>query len=131
MTNRITIPDIRAIVEPLLGTSYKEYDCWDLTRTLYQQGFGAELARDTQLSAQQFQEVWFRGDARNLALVLQPWDLVITDASAVPGVSTGVGVAVDAQRFVHARQSSTGVALSRVRTWTPRILQIARWRELV
>jgi cell wall-associated NlpC family hydrolase len=131
MRDTYTIPDIQPLVDALLGTSYKEYDCWDLARTLYQQGFGTELARDTQLSAQQFQEIWFRGDTRNLALVLQPWDLVITDASAVPGVSTGVGVAVDAQRFGHARQSSTGVALSRVRTWTPRILQIARWRELV
>jgi cell wall-associated NlpC family hydrolase len=125
------IPDLRTLIDPFLGMEYAKMDCWDFVRTLYQQGFGTAFARDTQLSAQQFQEVWFRGDARNLALVLQPWDLVITDASAVPGVSTGVGVAVDAQRFVHARQSSTGVALSRVRTWTPRILQIARWRELV
>lgn len=126
-----TIPDIRTLVEPLIGTPYASYDCWDLVRHLYQQGFGFGLVRDTQVSAQHFQEVWFRGDAADLVTIVQPWDLVITIPHDDLPVSNGVGVAVDHQMFVHASQRETGVVLGRLRTWKPRILQLARFRELM
>jgi|GEM_PF-1335464 len=125
-----TIPDIHALVTPLLGTPYAEMDCWDLVRLLFKQGFGLDLARDTERAATAFQEVWYRGDTDPLPLV-QPWDLVIiANHDALP-VSDHVGVVVDTQQFVHARLSETGVALGRLRTWKPRLLQLARYRELV
>jgi cell wall-associated NlpC family hydrolase len=131
MRDTSTIPDIQPLVDAMLGTSYKEYDCWDLVRTLYQQGFGIGLARDTQLSAQQFQELWFRGDTTDVLTLVQPWDLVILANHEDLPISDHVGVVLDAQRFVHASPAVTGVALARLRTWKPRLLQLARLRELV
>jgi hypothetical protein len=77
-----------------------------------------------------FQEVWYRGDAADPLVIAQPWDLVIMDEHDLLPVSTHVGVIVDAQRFVHARNSESGAALGRLRTWKPRVLQLARYREL-
>jgi hypothetical protein len=127
----VYIPDIRALVEPLLGTPYAAYDCWDLARHLYEQGFGTALARDTQESAQQFQELWYRGDATDFLTLVQPWDLIVTATHEALPVGDGVGVAVDASKFVYASRHDTGVVLGRLRSWRPRILQIARLRELL
>ena len=124
-----TIPDIYALVTPLLGTPYTEMDCWDLVRHLYREGFGLDLVRDTERAATAFQEVWYRGGTDPLTLV-QPWDLVIIANNDALPISDHVGVAVDCQQFVHARLSETGVALARLRTWKPRLLQLARYREL-
>ena len=130
-TASMTLPDIHALVDALLGTPYATYDCWDLARHLYEQGFGAALPRDTQISAQQFQEVWYRGAATDLLTLVHPWDLIVTATAADLPVSDGVGVAVDAQRFVYASRTTTGVQLGRLRTWRPRILQLARLRVLL
>lgn len=128
-THERTLPDLAPLVEPLLGTSYEAYDCWNLVRHLYQQGFGLDLSRQTEQAASLFQEVWYRGDAADPLQVVQPWDLVIiANDEAVP-VSDHVGIALDAQRFVHARREVTGVALARLRTWKPRLVQLARYRE--
>jgi cell wall-associated NlpC family hydrolase len=90
-----------------------------------------ELVRDAQLSAQRFQEVWFRGDRADPLTMVQPWDLVILANDEALPVSDHVGIALDQQRFVHARPAETGVALGRLRTWKSRLLQLARLRELV
>jgi cell wall-associated NlpC family hydrolase len=130
MTSRITIPDITEIVTPLLGESYERWDCWNFVRHLYLQGFGFDLERATESSAQRFQEVWYRGGSDPLAVV-QPWDLALfTNRDELP-IGDHVGIIVDQQTFVHARQSETGVALGRVRTWKPRLIQVARLRELL
>jgi cell wall-associated NlpC family hydrolase len=131
MRDTSTIPDIQPLVDAMLGTPYEKYDCWDVVRTLYQQGFGTALTRDTQLSAQQFQEMWFRGDADDVLTLIQPWDLVIIANNEDLPISDHVGVALDHQRFVHARPAATGVAVGRLRTWKPRLLQLARLRELM
>jgi cell wall-associated NlpC family hydrolase len=130
MTNRITIPDIAEMVTPLLGEPYEKWDCWDLVRHLYLQGFGFDLARATDSSAQRFQEVWYRGNDDPLTVV-QPWDLALfTNSDELP-IGEHVGIIVNQQTFVHARQSETGVALGRVRTWKPRLIQVSRLRELL
>lgn len=130
MPHSMTMPDIQPLVDALLGEPYTKYDCWDLVRHLYLQGFGTELVRDTQLSAQRFQEVWFRGQGDPLTVV-QPWDLVIIANHEDLPVSDHVGIAVTSQQFVHARPAETGVAIGRLRTWKPRLLQLARLRELL
>lgn len=129
--SQVSIPDLAALVEPLLGTAYSHYDCWDLVRELYQQGFGLDLARDTERAAVAFQEVWYRGNAADPRAVIEPWDLVIMDEHDLLPVSSHVGVALDSQQFVHARRSKTGVALERLLKWQPRLLQVARYRELL
>lgn len=127
----LVAPDLCNLVEPLLGAAYADYDCWDLVRHLYQQGFGLDLARDTERAAIAFQEVWYRDNSADPLTVIQPWDLVIMDEHDLLPVGSHVGVALDGQQFVHARRSETGVALGRLRTWKPRLLQVARYRELL
>lgn len=126
-----TIPDIQAITQLLLGAAYDAYDCWDLVRHMYCEGFGLDLVRDAERAAVAFQEMWYRGDDIDPLTLIQPWDLVIIANNTVLPVSDHVGVALDAQQFVHARPSETGVALARLRTWKSRLLQIARLRELL
>jgi cell wall-associated NlpC family hydrolase len=131
MSNRITIPDIHVLVDPLLGAPYATMDCWNLVRYLYREGFGLDLVRDAERAAVAFQELWYRGDARDPLTGIAPWDLlVIANTTAVP-ISDHVGIALDAQQFVHARAAETGVALARLRTWKSRLLQVARLRELL
>lgn len=126
-----TIPDIAALADTFLGQPYSQGDCWDFVRQLFVQGFGLDLARDTEQAATVFQEVWYRGDAADPLTLAQPWDLVIIANHAALPVSDHVGVALDQQRFVHARRSDTGVAVARLRPWQSRLLQLARLRELL
>ena len=127
----VTIPDIRALVDPLLGAPYARWDCWNLVRFLFHEGFGLDLARDTERAAVAFQEIWYHEDGTDFQPLVQPWDLIILTNDASFFISGHVGVAVDQQLFVHARDSETGVALGRLRTWKPYILQLARYRELL
>lgn len=126
-----TIPNITEIVTPLLGLPYAEMDCWNLVRHLYQQGFGIDLARQGEASAQRFQEVWSQRDATDPLPIAQPWDLVVSVQDLELPVSRHVGVVVDGRTFVHARESATGVAMGRLRTWKPYLFQLARLRELL
>jgi cell wall-associated NlpC family hydrolase len=131
MRDPAILPDIDTLATPLLGESYEKWDCWDLVRHLYREGFSFDLVRDAEKAATAFQELWYQGDARDVLLLVQPWDLVIIANDAALPVSDHVGIVVDSQRFIHARRSETGVALGRLRTWKPRILQLARYRELL
>jgi cell wall-associated NlpC family hydrolase len=130
MSKSTAMPDITALVTPLLGASYEIWDCWDLVRHLYLQGFGFDLERATESSAQRFQEVWYRGGSDPLAVV-QPWDLALFTHSDELPVGDHVGIVVDPQTFVHARRSETGVAMGRLRTWKARLIQVSRLRELL
>lgn len=127
----ITIPDIGTLVEPLLGAAYDQYDCWDLVRHLYREGFALDLVRDAERAATAFQELWYRGDATDVLTLMQPWDLLVIANQTTLPISDHVGIALDAQRFVHARRSESGVAIARIRTWHARLLQVARLRELL
>jgi cell wall-associated NlpC family hydrolase len=127
----MTIPDINSLVDPLLGAAYADMDCWDVARHLYREGFGLDLARDTERAAVAFQELWYRSDERDPLTCIAPWDLIVIANNAALPVGDHVGVAVDAHQFVHARVSKTGVAVDRLRTWKTRLLQVARLRELL
>jgi cell wall-associated NlpC family hydrolase len=131
MPNSITMPDIHALVDPLLGKAYAEYDCWNLVRHLYREGFGLDLVRDAERAAVAFQELWYRGDDRDPLTCIEPWDLLIIANNPTMPISDHVGIAVDTQQFVHARVAETGVAVARLRTWKSRLLQVARLRELL
>jgi hypothetical protein len=107
-------------------------DCFDLVRHLYLQGFGLNLAREGSTAAQAFQEVWYWQQAADPLLVAQTWDLVLfVEDVTWPMADHHMGIMVDARAFVHARRSETGVALGRLRTWKPKLFQIARLRELL
>lgn len=129
---RVTVPDLAELVVPLLGSPYSERNCRGLVEHLFYEGFGLDISKEsgTDLNIA-FQEIWFRGNGTDPLPLAQPWDLVIMDEHDLLPVGTHVGIVVDSQHFVHARTSETGVALGRLRTWKPRLLQMARYRELL
>lgn len=121
-------PNLNAIVDDLLGTQYEGQSCWQLFYTLYERGFGLDLAHDPTLLNTHFQQVWFQGDPRSPLSLVQPWDCLVFSAKGF--VSDHCGVVVDEMFFVdtHERQ---GVRRRRLRDWEPKLLQIARLRELL
>ncbi len=123
-------PNIRTIVEEVLGSPYSQWDCWALVRHLLMQGFGLDIAKQPNQAALLMQEVWFRGDLRDPLTLTQPWDLYITCEREDRPWSTHVGLIVDDRTFVHARIADTGVAIERMRRWRPKLLQVARLRHL-
>ena len=139
-----TVPDIRALVDPLLGQSYEAWDtvmepelqgphrpeaCWLLVRHLFLAGFGLDLARDPAQASQAFTEVWFRDSSHGQAFpALQPWDAYILAARR--GVADHLGLVVDGTYFVHIRKR-TGICLESLTRWQPRVLQVARLHQLM
>jgi hypothetical protein len=122
-----SIPDLRALVTPILGASYEQYNCYRLLKHLISTGFGLTLDDDPQRAAQAIVEVWYRGDTREPLALMQPWDCAIL-ACRGP-LSDHVGLVVDTQYFVHTRRR-TGVCLEKVQRWQSKLLQIARLRIL-
>lgn len=131
MNQTTRIPNIRVLVDELLGTSYETFDCWALVRHLLIQGFGLDIAAEPNQAALLMQEVWFRGDGRDPLVLTQPWDLYITCERDDRPWSTHVGLVIDERTFVHARTAATGVAIERMKRWRPKLLQLARLRHLV
>jgi hypothetical protein len=132
MAKRMTIPDLQPLIEPLLGTAYADMQCRTLVEHLFFAGFGVDLRSASGVDLNQhFQELWFWGDPRDPLALWEPWDLVLfTNDVALP-VSEHTGVVLDARHFVHARPAQTGVALGRLRSWRTRLVQLARYRELL
>lgn len=131
MSATVRLPNLAALVEPILGTPYAEANCWNLVRLLIREGFDLDLAAQTEDAAREVVELWYRGDEADPLTLLQPWDLlIIANHDALP-VSDHVGLVVDDERFVHARNSVTGVAMERIRKWRSRLLQVARLRRLL
>lgn len=127
MVDASTIPDLRALVTPLLGAPYAQWPCYALGRHLFQAGWGVTLDEDPQRAARAIVEVWYRGDARDPLPLVQPWDFYILARHGV--LSDHVGLVVDTQYFVHTRRR-TGVCLELLRRWEPKLLQLARLRIL-
>jgi hypothetical protein len=124
------VPDLTALVQPLLGTPYQEGYCWQLARDLIAQGFGIAMDENPVAANTHLCELWYLGDTRDPLRLVRPWDLwIVCEKRALP-ISTHVGVVVDAQTFVHARQQTSGVAIDRLRLFRPKLLQIARLRRL-
>lgn len=121
-------PNLHALVDPLLGTPYAECDCWRLLHTLYQQGFGLDLANDPSLLSSQFQELWFQGDARCPLALVQPWDCLVLSIKGLVG--DHCGLVLDEALFVHPRKRA-GVVKEPIRRWQEKLLQVVRPRELL
>jgi hypothetical protein len=131
MNQPLRIPNIRELIDEVLGAPYSQWDCWELTRHLLMQGFGLDIAQEPSHAANLMTEVWYRGDSRDPLSLTQPWDLYITYEREDRPWSTHVGLVVDDYTFVHARTAATGVALDRLRRWQPKLLQLGRLRQLI
>ena len=140
MTSR-PLPNIRRIVEPLIGLPYEHFQlpgptsagmsaaanaCWGLVRFLYKEGFGFDLATDTTSAAERFAEVWYRGEDRDPWLLLQPWDAMVLATRGA--LSDHVGLIVEPTLMVHVRKR-VGVCVEPIQRWKPKLVQIVRVRS--
>ena len=123
-----TLPDLAAIVAPLLGEPYATWNCFRLVKHLIYEGYGVTLDDEPQHAARSILEVWYRGDGADPLSLVQPWDAAIF-ACRGP-FSDHLGLMVDAQYFVHTRPR-TGVCLEPLRRLEKRLLQLARLRILL
>jgi cell wall-associated NlpC family hydrolase len=123
-----TFPPLHDLIAPILGAPYAQYECWGLAAYLFKQGWGIDLAQDSESLTREFVEVWFRGEAPPLELVLQPWDCLVLSVHGLVG--DHCGIVLDAQTFVHTRRTA-GVTIDRLLRWQPKIVQVARLRRLV
>lgn len=124
------VPPIKEIVDPILGASYDEYNCWGLVRYILKVGFDLDIVSNPTHAAEQVCEVWVRGDPRDPLMLLQPWDWLIFITRARALVTNHVGLVIDPTQMVHTRQR-TGVCLEPTRRWMPKLFQIARLRILL
>lgn len=123
-----TWPNLAALVEPLLGAPYAEYDCLKFMHRLLREGFDLDVPPEPGPIAAQFVEVWARGDARNPLMLVQPWDGVVLTIKGLVG--DHVGLVLNETQFVHTRLK-TGVVLEPLPRWHRRFLQVVRLRCLV
>lgn len=121
------MPDIAAIIDPLIGMPYAQMNCWQLVRTLYRQGWGDDLDDHPAQAWRHVEELWWQEDPEDPLALIQPWDLLVLRGLGM--ASQHVGVAIDALTFIHTRQR-VGVCLEPMRRWAPRLLQLARLRRL-
>lgn len=120
-------PPLEALVQELLGAPYSpERDCWWVVRYLFEAGRGVHLDAQADLNALVMQEVWFRGDARPLSAVVQPWDALVINAAGP--LADHAGIILDSEYFVHSRKA-IGVCRERWQKWHKRILQVVRVHE--
>jgi cell wall-associated NlpC family hydrolase len=126
------LPDIAALVDPLLGASYEQYNCWHLVRHLFKAGWDIDFDADPAHALAQAGEIWFQGDPTDPLTLTQPWDVIVMRTKGI--ASSHVGIVVDTQYFVHTRKS-IGVSLEPLKAWAPprstRLLQIARLKRLL
>lgn len=125
------LPDLAAIVEPLLGLSYEEYNCWNLVRYLFKAGWAIDFDADPGNALAQVKEVWFQGDSTDPVQLTQCWDVWVMRTKGM--ASSHVGVVCDPVHFIHTRKA-LGVCLEPLRLWSPprstRLMQIARLKRL-
>lgn len=137
MNHTKDLPDIQALVAPMLGLPYEHFQlpgppaaanaCWGLCRELFRLGFGFDLATDATSAAERFAEVWYRGDARDPFTILQPWDGLVLATRGL--LSDHVGLIVEPTLMVHVRRR-VGVCVEPIRRWKPKLVQIVRLRSL-
>jgi hypothetical protein len=125
--NTTDLPDLGAIVDPLLGLPYEQFDCWRLCRHLYREGWGEDLDDDPVQAWKHIQEMWWQDDVADPCAVSQPWDVWILRGRGMASHHTAI--VVNQTYFVHTRKR-IGVCLEPMVRWKPRLLQIARLRRL-
>lgn len=121
-------PPLMPLVEPILGAPYARFRCWDLAAYLLKQGWDIDLSQEDTTLNSQVAQVWFRGDARPLPQLLQPWDFLVLTAESLVG--DHCAVVCDPVTIVHTRRTA-GVVTDRLRPWIPKVLQVARLRRLL
>lgn len=124
----LAMPDLAALVDPLLGLPYAEVNCWELLRKLYSEAWQIDFDSDPMVAVQQVQEIWWQSSTDDPFTLVQPWDVLIFRALGF--ASQHVGVVVNQEQFCHTRQRN-GVCLEYLRRWRPRLLQMARLRRLL
>lgn len=126
-----TMPDIAAIIEPHLGLAYEQFNCWNLVRFLFKQGWDIDFDQDPAFAMAQLEEIWFIGQDTDPRTILQPWDGLVFRNRGL--ASQHVGVVVDARKMAHADRN-LGLCLVELTDWLPprssRLLQIARLKRL-
>ena len=130
-----SLPDIRSLVEPLIGLPYEHFvsgdrsnspdACWQLVRYLLKKGFGFDLATDATSAAERFAEVWYRGSMEDPWEVLRPWDGLVLATRGL--LSDHVGLIVEPTLMVHVRRR-VGVCVEPIMRWKPKLVQIVRLR---
>jgi cell wall-associated NlpC family hydrolase len=123
----VILPDLAALIDPLLGLPYTQVDCWHLLRKVYGEGLGIDFDADPAAAIQHVQEIWFTGDALDPLALLQPWDVLILKTRGV--ASSHVGIVVNSMQFVHTGPR-TGVCIAPIQRWKHYLLQLARLRQL-
>jgi hypothetical protein len=123
-----TLPDLAAIVDPLLGLPYEQFNCWQLCRHLYREGWGEELDEQPALAWKHVEEIWWQEDAPDPLALTQPWDLWILRGLGMS--SHHVSIIVNQVYLTHTRKR-LGLCLEPMSRWQPRLLQIARLRRLL
>lgn len=122
------IPDLAAMVEPLVGTPYSQLNCWALCRHLYREVWGEDLDEQPVYAWRHVEEIWWDGDPEDPLTLSRPGDLWIMRAAGM--ASQHSGIVIDALKFVHTRKR-IGTCLELMARWQPRLLQIARLRRLL
>lgn len=123
-----TIPNLKALVAPLLGAPYAEWHCYTLVRHLFDVGFALHLEEDPRQAAHALVEVWYQGDVQDPLSLVQPWDVYVLARHGL--VSDHVGLVIDAQSFVHTRRR-IGVCIEPLSRWASKCVQLARLRILL
>lgn len=122
-----SVPDLAAIVDPLLGLPYAQYDCWALCRRLYREGWGEDLDDQPEFAWRHVQEIWWQDDTDDPLVRAQPWDLFILRGRGMSSHHTGI--IVNTRYFVHTRRR-VGVCMEEMARWQSRLMQLARLRRL-
>jgi hypothetical protein len=122
-----TLPDLEGIIDPLLGAPYEQWNCWQLCRHLYKEGWGEELETSPAHAWKHVEELWWHEEGTDPSTLTQPWDLWIMRGLGM--ASHHVGIVVNDRQLTHTRKR-LGVCLEPMMRWTPRLLQIARLRRL-
>jgi cell wall-associated NlpC family hydrolase len=115
------------LADELLGWPYDaDFDCWALVRHLFVEGRGIVLDALPELNRLRVQEVWFRGDARPLMDVVEPWDILVLTLGGP--LADHTGIVMDARYFLHSRVA-IGVCKEPLAKWQRRCLQVVRVQE--
>jgi hypothetical protein len=125
------LPDLAAIADPILGKPYAQYNCWQLVRYLFKEGWAIDFDDDPAHALAQAEEIWFQGDRTDPLQMTQCWDVWVMRTRGM--ASSHVGVVFNTVQFIHTRKT-LGICLEPLRLWSPprstRLLQIARLKRL-
>jgi hypothetical protein len=137
MAEVVRLPNLHALVEPILGAPYAHFTlpgtpppnaCYGLIAYLMREGLGVDIPQDPAQLTSQVVELWFRGDERDPLALVQPWDGYVLATKMA--WSDHVGLVTSETHFVHVRER-LGVCLEPMQRWRSRLLQVVRLRRFM